>query len=217
MAQKKCLLNDNAFDELTKESAYWIGFLMADGNISIRKHGAPELSVVLANKDRQHVEKFRRFLGSTHALIDISSTKATRFSVRSEKLVSALAKYGVVPNKSFITDAPVILEMNSDFWRGIIDGDGWIAIDNRNRPRLELVGSEKMLHQFIAFVQACHPQCGASVRPHKGIFKVGLLCTAATEVIRSLYDNESVALDRKQAVASTILECRQESGIISTV
>lgn len=204
-AQRKCLVNENVFDQLTEESTYWIGFLMADGNISIRKDGSPELALVLANKDKDHVEKFRKFLESTHALIDVPSTRATRFSVRSKKLVDILAKYGIVPNKSLNTSAPIVLNMNPHFWRGVVDGDGHLAIDSHNRVRLSLCGSKELMTQFLTFIKKHNPNCGATVKSHKSIFRVQLACKSAVRTIQLLYTNCSIALDRKKSIATIIL------------
>ena len=60
-------LNEEAFDAITEESAYWVGFLMADGCVSDPANGrCPTLALALAQRDMHHVVRFREFLGSTH-------------------------------------------------------------------------------------------------------------------------------------------------------
>jgi transposase-like protein len=66
-------LDESVFDTITEESAYWIGFLMADGCIGSKK---PVVSLCLADEDRHHVERFRSFLKSSHKI----SIDGDRFS-----------------------------------------------------------------------------------------------------------------------------------------
>lgn len=57
-------LRHDAFDTLTPEGLYWIGFIFADGSISMRQGYLPTLSVNLAERDREHLVALREFLGS---------------------------------------------------------------------------------------------------------------------------------------------------------
>ncbi len=188
-------LNEQAFDTITDESAYWIGFLMADGSINHRS-GAPEIALVLSSKDIGHIQLFRHFLGSTHAITNVPTTQAVRFAVRSHKLVAALERYGIVSNKSF-TARVIELENNLHFWRGVIDGDGYINVMSNDRYRLELVGSQALLLQFTYFVQSICPACCVTVRPCRRIFRVGLSGQYAKVLIHYLYPASTIALERK--------------------
>src|SRR5262245_20146722 len=72
-ANRSSMLNEAAFDVLTEESAYWAGFMMADGNISVREYST-YVTLGLAEADRDHVAAFRTFLGSTHT-IDVQANE----------------------------------------------------------------------------------------------------------------------------------------------
>lgn len=63
----KYTLNEDAFDVLSPEAMYWLGFLLADGSVSSRKH---TIQLKLSAKDRSHVEAFARFLETDKAVID---------------------------------------------------------------------------------------------------------------------------------------------------
>ena len=78
-AARKCELRQDAFATITSESAYWIGFLMADGSISTSRN---ELSCMLTEIDRGHLEKLRDFLGSNHALVNAASRPSGRYQCR---------------------------------------------------------------------------------------------------------------------------------------
>jgi NUMOD3 motif len=61
-------LNESVFDNPNEEANYWIGFLMADGNVYI-DNGLPNIRLALAEKDVEHLEKYRKFMGSSHPFL----------------------------------------------------------------------------------------------------------------------------------------------------
>lgn len=203
MFKRTHTLNENAFDTLTEESAYWVGFLMADGCVSGRY-----LRLGLAEIDLPHIEKLKTFLGSSH-VVAYSPEGVYQFAVSSRRLASALAKYGVVPRKTH--SAQVIgLEHNRHFWRGVIDGDGSLGIyrSGRNmlpRPRIQLVGSRELLTQFIAFVKARFPECRLNMTPSRSIYYVGTNGKFARALVALLYSDCSTYLGRKYDKAVEIL------------
>ena len=87
-------INENVFNEITEESAYWIGFLMADGCIATRK-SSPYISLRISEVDIEHIEKFRSFLGSNHKIGVYSNNRSFKsqnklacLSISSYKLAS---------------------------------------------------------------------------------------------------------------------------------
>lgn len=202
-AQRKYYFDENAFDHITEESAYWIGFLMADGNISYRHDGSPEISLVLNKKDKEHLIKFKSFLKSQHSFTSILCNDAIRFSIRSLKIVNDLKKNNVIPNKSLIAKAPDCLLFNRHFWRGVIDGDGSIGI-YPSGIQLRLYGSFDLVTQFLEFIKYNSPECRTTVRPHKNIFILSLNGKYAKNSIALLYQNCSIALFRKLNAALNI-------------
>lgn len=211
-AQLKYPCNEAAFDIITEESAYWIGFLMADGSICDHKSGSPEIALALSAKDKEHLEQFRSFLQSSHSIV-ISSRRiktgeylVASFRVRSFRLTKALAAFGVVPRKSLTTHV-IGLEDNRHFWRGVIDGDGHLThhLNHRNRcSRLQLVGSQTLLQQFADFIRPYMPGKSLTVRPHKSIYEICLYGLSAIRAMDLLYHPCSIALLRKKAIADEI-------------
>lgn len=210
-------INESAFDEITDASAYWVGFLMADGCV-VERGGSASVNLSISACDVGHVEAFRAFLGGTQKIhITKNSNHASqplaRYTVGSRRLADALAKLGVVPNKSATAKA-IGLECNAAFWRGVIDGDGcvrWAATDKSERryPQIRLVGSHHLVSQFADF---CEPIASRRnrVRPMHTIWQFGLTGAPAAAVIRVLYASATIALPRKHAVAIEILN-RMES------
>lgn len=211
IGNRKYTVDDAAFSIVTPDSAYWCGFLIADGCVVGNK-----VRLKLAIKDVAHLEKFRFFL-KTDAPITVSpppdkphrvmgrfvnSTASAFVTAASEQIVRDLNGFGVTPRKTY-TAKVFNLDMNRDFWRGVIDGDGTIII-SRDHPYIGLVGSEPLTTQFLAFCKTI-VRTNVSVRPGKNIYKVLLSGTMAYGVIRELYGNAKTALDRKAGKAGVIL------------
>ena len=129
---RKCTLNERAFETITEQSSYWVGMLIADGNVSIKK-GIPIIALHLQEVDKDHIDKkFRNFVCSSHKLghyVD-KKTRKVRYSIHfsSERMANDLAKYGIVPKKWFIVKVKGGLENSKDQWRGVIDGDGSMGV-----------------------------------------------------------------------------------------
>lgn len=219
-----CELNHAAFDTITPASAYWMGFLCADG--SFQDHGpgtgAPQIVLGLARKDRSHIEKFRSFLGSTHTIRDtVHKTSkgyhdgkgglASVFRVRSKPLTEALARRGLVAKGAarFPTDE---IADNPDFWRGEVDGDGTVYLSEHSKvqgtyryPGIFLCGHMPLLERYQAFL--LRRGISANITDTaSGIFQIRLIGSGALAVLRLLYGNATVALDRKLSIARDLLE-----------
>ena len=70
-SKRKYSLNEDYFENIdTEEKAYWLGFLLADGNISYsgRYNKGRHLRIALQNKDKNHLEKMKFSLKSNYNL-----------------------------------------------------------------------------------------------------------------------------------------------------
>lgn len=208
-AQRLYSLDEAAFGTLTENSAYWIGFLMADGCVSYRpEKAAPEIQLGLAWKDRNHVKKFGKFLKTckpTYARYRKDS-KSSTLQVTSTQLANDLAKYGVVPRKSHIAKVSSILEFNRHFWRGVVDGDGCInKLKQSGAPRISVVGSKFLMEQFLTYCKSI-TNTVAKVGRHATIYRVQIANRHALTVLGQLYSNCSIYLLRKYRKASKFLK-----------
>ena len=129
----------------SKEKAYWLGFLYADGCVHSNSN---EISITL--KDRDHLEKFRKAIKSNNKIgesIDkrfSSMPKIYHFSIKDKQLKSDLIKWGCVPNKSLsLTKIPNIpRDFVSHFIRGYFDGDGSLHwLNGTKNFRISFVGT----------------------------------------------------------------------------
>ncbi len=210
-AHRKYSVDESCFDTITPESAYWIGFLMADGSVFHQAGASWRLSLQLSVKDEEHVERFRRFVKATSRLYRVGSHgtcgPTVMIVISSNRLAEALARYGVVPNKT--KSAEVIgLEGNRDFWRGVIDGDGNLGRSLRfGSVRMKLVGSANLTRQFSEFARGIYSGQRATVYkgPSGNYSAVGLSGPGAYAVIDCLYRDCGVALERKRVHAEELL------------
>jgi hypothetical protein len=207
-ARPTCTLDHHAFDEITPASAYWMGFLFADGAVGDDGYGAPWVATHLAERDRGHVEKFRDFLGSNHAITRTVTEQrfggpAVYFKVRSRRLVDALGKAGMCPGKEKREPCEELVA-SRDFWRGAVDGDGTIG-QYGTYPTFHMCGSEALLTCLQHFL--CVHDLGGlrQTRTQSGIYRVQTCSRKATRIIRLLYENATIGLDRKLERAKAIL------------
>ncbi len=119
-------LNHNSFDVITKSSAYWAGFLAADGNVDSKNR----VRLMLKYEDISHLVKFANFLGSTHKIQSNTTTyDRCALDITSKNIVGKLSQYyNIVPVKSLILLPPTNLDgYTTDFIRGYFDGDGSVC------------------------------------------------------------------------------------------
>jgi hypothetical protein len=206
----KHAVNVRAFDTLTEEAAYFVGFLTADGNLQ-RGDTGWQLRFGLSRKDQHHVERFRDFMGSD---APIRTTPTTGYGSRhgfcsvtigSTQIARRLLALGFIPRKSERLALPA-LAWSSDYWRGVCDGDAWVGYSN-NTAALQLNGWRPLMGQFSAYIQRACPLIYACPRPRQArtIWRVTLSGWNAVAVIRALYAHASIALPRKHAMAQRIL------------
>jgi hypothetical protein len=218
-AAKKLIhpVREDAFNEpLGEEALYWLGFLMADGCITGSGPIKHCVTFGLAARDHQTVERLRVFLGCSHP-VRISKNRCSngkdyetaRFSVMSARLVEALARYGIAPRKSLTAEAKGGVEHNRHFWRGVIDGDGSVAVYGRRRrrqPVISLIGSRRLVEQFIDFAYSIAPTAQAGITRNKSMWGVKFTDRFAQQIVPALYDNCVVALPRKLLAAQEVVE-----------
>lgn len=121
----QAILNESFFNSIDSEKkAYWLGFMAADGCVRKTKHGQYHTTLLLAEKDKDHLEKFRTDIGSSHKL-QIRNGRVS-VCISRKRFYDDLSKNGVVPNKTFKLEYPIWLPMKlRRHWvRGYFDGDG---------------------------------------------------------------------------------------------
>lgn len=201
-AKRQYDLNDDFFENIDcEEKAYWLGFISADGCVHRRN-----LIIQLKGSDKEHIEKFRRAINCSVPISvrDVSNfgngtVSQCRICVTSQKMVDDLSVLGVTEAKSATLVPPNLpYELMRHYWRGMIDGDGHISIDNKNRLcQAGLCGSWSTMKMFNDFLRT-YTTHRVSIRPMKSIFSVTFGGVGAIKNSLSVfYGDCSVWLDRK--------------------
>lgn len=139
------------------DSAYWLGFLYADGSIRTNRN---EISLDLQECDRKTIEDFHNYCGNKNSIREHNITKNGKIyksyvsSFSNKEVKENLIKLGCYPKKSLTLDFPnenqVPTKYIYDFVRGYIDGDGYIQYDfDKFRYRIIILGTKDFLKGLI--------------------------------------------------------------------
>ena len=143
-------ISPNLFNEiLDEESAYWLGFLYADGSIRTDRN---EISFTLKESDKDTVEKYHKWTGNQNNIVERITKRNNKeyksycSSFSSAAVKQNLIKLGCVPKKSLILTFPsehqVPRQFIHHFIRGYIDGDGYIQYDlQKHKYRIVVCGT----------------------------------------------------------------------------
>ena len=139
-------MKEHFFQEINEEAkAYFLGLLISDGNVFKDNAGRQaSISITLDLKDEYMLEKFKEVL-QANTSVGHDGRGCGQIAVRSNIMAEDLAKYGVVPRKSYNTYLPqVSKEMMPHLIRGIFDGDGSIMA----KPNPSNDGHNRFLHSI---------------------------------------------------------------------
>lgn len=150
--------NHHFFDKISSEnSAYWLGFLAADGYVSADN----AITLSLARKDREHVVAFQQAIGATHPVVDrtcktsYGTSMQSKFYMRSPRLARALRRLGFTHNKTTNCPWPKMPErLRHHFVRGYVDGDGGFYVSRLKHYRDGT--PRKLVHYVFRFSVTSH-------------------------------------------------------------
>jgi hypothetical protein len=215
------------FDSIdTQGKAYWLGFLAADG---CNTNGA--LSVGLSARDRDHLDRLKVALSSTHPIADRTvrprkgheAHATSSLVIRSGTLIAGHAAHGIVPRKTFIVEWPAFLPtaLLRHYLRGYSDGDGCFATRKgytRKRDGIQsrdvswtLVGNEGFCKATQTYLVETLGFQRTKLRPSPNARRQGIfqLCYAGNRQIARLaellYRDATIYLPRKQAIIEHLL------------
>lgn len=208
--RRRYSLNEKFFETVnTEEKAYWLGFITADGCVSVSKSGVWVTIVDLAKIDTDHLDKLKSAVETDQPLHPTKVGASLR--ICSKEFAKNLVSLGVIPRKTgreIPWNGPDHLMRH--YWRGMVDGDGSITVPESGQGSVYLVGSKACTE---AFRDWCSTLCGTRTEPyfHKGSFGSG--CWAVNIggnrqskiVAAALYENSVVFLNRKKEKADKLI------------
>lgn len=130
--------NTDFFKKWSSDMSYVLGFLFADGNMTITKRGS--CFIAFYNSDKKLLESIRNSMNSKHKISKrvVSAGNVYRIQIGSKEMFKDLQKLKLTPNKTKRMELPKIKkEFWGDFLRGFFDGDGnvWMGKIHKNRTK----------------------------------------------------------------------------------
>ena len=202
--------NEKYFDKIdTEKKAYFLGYMMADGNVGIREKSQPVVRLELKRCDKYILDIFREEL-DTDLEVKPSRKGCCVLRVHSSHLFNALNEYGVCPQKTGNEIFPVDkipLSLIRHFIRGFFDGDGWLTITHHGKRKqcanLGFCGNENMLSDIRDYFEetlGCYHIKISLVS--KGYTGFGNLIYGSKKDVKAicdyLYDEANIFLSRKK-------------------
>ncbi len=197
------IFNDNLFESIdNEETAYWLGFLDADGCVHNGSNYDYKIELSLKEEDINHLIKFKQFVGKDNKIAKRIKTKAVRYSFRNKKVWQDLINLGCIPNKSLILQFPTQEQVSDEFLhpflRGYFDGDGSFWYENKFG--MNLLSSKDFLNglkeRYTLFkdltIYPIHYD-----RPDKGQRIQTANKQIVLQFLSDIYSNANIYLDRK--------------------
>lgn len=200
---KRYTFNENFFEHInTEEKAYWLGFILADGCVSRGK----DIIISIKDSDKHHLDKFIKSIeGNNKYQVRQNNRfggiyKLANISIRSKKMYLDLNKLNITERKSLIVIPPIIMEpFKRHFWRGVIDGDGHICINNQppyKSIEIGLCGNKPVIEEFIKYIKEALSFEMKLSKDHN-IWRTRTSGKKSLRLCALLYDGSTVYLDRK--------------------
>lgn len=219
----KIPFNEHIFDEIdTKEKAYWLGFLAADGC----NHNNQRISLRLGIADFNHLVKFADFLGypSSHIqIINANPSNLCNIATRSKHFCNALKKHGVVHRKTTIVKMPNLSNNLIKYWiAGYMDGDGCISVDKRGSISIGIASASivviediiKHLSNKFSFAKKNITSSLGKKKANSQMYSVKWNGPKAIKIINYLYDDlNDLALERKYSNTNKYLRRHPDMDI----
>lgn len=207
--------NYNAFSKIdSEESAYWLGFMYADGFIESKGNG---VGLGVSIKDIEHMDKFCEFLQYPKGKYIVKShqfgNKDTKNKngeemymvntlIKNSTLWNDLNSKGCVPNKSLVLTFPneeifESKELIKHFIRGYCDGDGSLTWSNKEHtvPSICFVGTKTFLESLQNYLGKGYlmqkPNCSEFT------YRLSYTHTKAFNASKYMYENSNIYLNRK--------------------
>ncbi len=139
---------EDFFDTIDCEGkAYFLGYIMADGNVSIN-NSQYSLKFHISIQDREIVDKFLETINSSNKATIREKSQSYYVSLTSVHMCKRLIELGVVPRKTGIECIPKDMPKNliHHYLRGVFDGDG---ITDISKKRSGFVGSVDMINSIL--------------------------------------------------------------------
>lgn len=191
-----------------EKKAYFLGFIMADGNMYKRNNGSYQFSIKIKSTDKDILLKFADEIKFNKDKIKERSenrndtiTHCTEIKIYNQAFCKSLIALGVVPRKTGKEKMPNIpKEYQKDFIRGYIDGDGWIGKD---RAQIGVCSASKtIIDQINSYLkEAINTELNTNKRPDNIYISKTYNRKKVYHILKHLYYEDCISLNRKKNLA----------------
>lgn len=211
------MYDENYFEKINSEDkAYFLGFIYADGCVvNDTDKYRYQLSLKIHNKDNHILEEFVKYINGEMDIWYHGQRTMSQVVISGKKILKDLETKGIIPNKTFTIQYPVIPEnLERHFLRGYFDGDGCIRVntdrrDNSKRGDLRIVsGSVDILNKInermnFLFNTNVNKLYGPKDKQYKFIGWAGM--TDIEKIYHGFYDNTNLFLIRKRVIFDEVM------------
>lgn len=196
--------NDFAFSKETPQSYYWAGFLAADGCIKERNKNTKIIALSLANKDFDHIEKFKSFCEAQEPIKQYDNYSSIH--ITSKQMANDLEKFNIVPRKTKIYKFPNINNnLEKHFMRGYFDGDGGISINKNLQASISIRGTKKFLEKYRESLVKNSNVNNVKIRLSSGIYIMQYCGNGnARKIFSWLYDGDDYLIRKYKIIKNFI-------------
>lgn len=212
MKERKYRLDEKVFDNITEDSAYWIGYLYGDGNCTMEN----KVRLAVSYEDRDILYQFRDFIKSNDRPVKdfiLKDKQYSKLELRSWRIHNKIIPYGLTTRKDSRGRLPVDLlqyEKGKAFVRGLFDADGCFYYDGLHKNNLfaEITGYMPVLKDVKQLlVSAGVIGTNKKIVKNGCIFRIRMAKKDTLKFIEYLYgDNPQYYLRRKYGIAKSYLE-----------
>lgn len=239
VTQRKYYCNENIFENIdSHDKAYWLGFLFADGNVSVPKgkNGGTKgirIELSLKEEDYYHLRNFSSFLESNYPvkkkIVKLLGKEfiAYRVSIGSVKMGKDLISHGCVPNKSLVLEYSKDLddEYFGSFLCGYFDGDGCLAhhiYHYGNNTAISDIISILGTFELLSVIDNKLESLGIKtrrgvVKSHSKAFMLEISNFSHVDFYNLIYNKSSYLLGRKLEKFREMLDHRERDYDISPI
>lgn len=197
----------------TEPGAWFTGLWTADG------HLGTDGTIGISLKDGDAVLLAAETIGYPRDRVMLCKKGGAKGQMRLRTgikyLLPRLAALGIHPGRKTGRErAPDAVAFDRHFWRGVIDGDGWISADAFGVGLV--TASRTLVDQYAAFLRATlgfEPKVtvrkpGAAKRAIP-LYQVGVSGESAADLASLLYSGAEFAMRRKHVLACRLLDARE--------
>ena len=139
---RKHSIDTNLFKSLEDPFVcYLLGVLVTDGHVGDRHFG-----IMVSQEDSTWMKLISKRL---NVPLKFDNRGYPYLTYNSIEVVSTLRELGLNKDKTKNPQLIIIPKLENDFLRGLIDGDGSVVLDNKNRPSIYFGNTNKQLVDWV--------------------------------------------------------------------